>query len=105
MEKNGLMSVYSNLDNNVNIKKGDKVKKDDCIGKVGNTTLKTRFEKYGSHLHFSMLEGNGSYEERSKANKFIDPSKYVDYEKIQEEPVKEEKTEKTMENTSEEKGE
>ena len=82
---NGLKTVYANLDNNVEVKENEKVKKGQEIGKVGNTTLKSAYEKYGSHLHFSILQGKGSYEELSNANKFIDPAKYVTYEKEEKE--------------------
>lgn len=82
---NGLKTVYSNLDKNVEVKEKQKVKKGQEIGKVGNTTLRSAYEKYGAHLHFSILQGNGSYEELSNANKFIDPAKYVTYEKEEKE--------------------
>lgn len=67
--QNGLKTYYSNLDNNVLVTKGKSVKKGEKIGKVGNTTLRTSYEKYGSHLHFAVLKGK----------EFVDPARYVKY--------------------------
>ena len=67
--QNGLKTVYSNLEDNVLVTKGKTVKKGDKIGKVGNTTLRTSYEKYGSHLHFAVLKGK----------LFVDPARYVKY--------------------------
>jgi murein DD-endopeptidase MepM/ murein hydrolase activator NlpD len=71
--QNGLKTVYSNLDNNVLVTKGKTVKKGDKIGKIGNTTLRTSYEKYGSHLHFAVLKGKV----------FVDPARYVKYSKAE----------------------
>jgi murein DD-endopeptidase MepM/ murein hydrolase activator NlpD len=68
--QNGLKSVYSNLDPNGLVTKGKAVKKGEKIGKVGNTTLRTSYEKYGSHLHFAVLKGK----------EYVDPAKYVKYD-------------------------
>jgi murein DD-endopeptidase MepM/ murein hydrolase activator NlpD len=68
--QNGLKTVYSNLDPNGLVAKGKTVKKGEKIGKVGNTTLRTSYEKYGSHLHFAVLKGKD----------YVDPAKYVKYD-------------------------
>lgn len=67
--QNGLKTIYSNLDPNGIITKGKTVKKGEKIGKVGNTTLRTSYEKYGSHLHFAVMKGND----------YVDPAKYIKY--------------------------
>lgn len=67
--QNGLKTEYSNLDEKVNVKVGQNVKKGDTIGKVGNTTLRAAYEKYGYHLHFSVLNGKD----------YVDPAKYIKY--------------------------
>ncbi|GAA0744344.1 M23 family metallopeptidase [Clostridium oceanicum] len=67
--QSGLKSVYSNLAAKTNVKKGQAVKKGDVIGKVGKTTLRSAYEKYGDHLHFAMMKGNN----------YINPSKYIKY--------------------------
>jgi len=69
--QNGFVTKYSNLDEKILVKKGDKVTKKQQIGKVGNTSLNSFKEDYGSHLHFEVLQ----------SNKNIDPAKYVKYEK------------------------
>jgi len=71
--QNGLVTKYTSLDENILVKKGDKVTKAQKIGTVGNTSLNSFKEEYGSHLHFEVLQ-NG---------KNIDPAKYVKYEKYQ----------------------
>lgn len=68
--QNGLKTVYSNLDPNGLVSKGKTVKKGEKIGKVGNTTLRTSYEKYGSHLHFAVLKGKD----------YVDPAKYIKYD-------------------------
>lgn len=67
--QNGLKTKYANLDSNVLVKKGNTIKKGQQIGKVGNTTLRAAYEKYGNHLHFEVLKGD----------KYVDPSTYVKY--------------------------
>lgn len=67
--QNGLKTVYSNLDKNLKVSKGQNVAKGAVIGCVGNTTLRSAYEKYGDHLHFAVLKGN----------KFVDPGKYIKY--------------------------
>jgi murein DD-endopeptidase MepM/ murein hydrolase activator NlpD len=70
---NGFVTKYSNLDAKTLVKKGDKVTKKQQIGIVGNTSLNSFKEEYGSHLHFEVLE----------SNKNIDPARYVKYDKYQ----------------------
>lgn len=67
--QNGMKTVYSNLDANVSVKKDQAVKKGDQIGKVGKTTVRAAYEKYGTHLHFQVLNGKD----------YVDPAKYVKY--------------------------
>ncbi|MDP4177287.1 MAG: M23 family metallopeptidase [Bacillota bacterium] len=67
--QNGIKTVYSNLDSNVFVKKDQVVKKGDQIGKVGKTTVRAAYEKYGTHLHFQVLNGKD----------YVDPAKYVKY--------------------------
>lgn len=71
--QNGFVTKYSNLDEKILVKTGDKVTKKQQIGTVGNTSLNSYKEDYGSHLHFEVLQ----------SNKNIDPTKYVKYEKYQ----------------------
>ncbi|ERI89459.1 peptidase, M23 family [Clostridiales bacterium oral taxon 876 str. F0540] len=68
--QNGLKTVYANLDPSITVTKGQTVKKGAKIGKVGNTTLRTSYEKYGSHLHFAVLKGKD----------YVDPAKYIKYD-------------------------
>lgn len=67
--QNGLKTVYSNLDENVVVKQGQKVTKGQQIGKVGKTAGNYSSEKYGDHLHFEVLKDNAK----------VDPTKYVSY--------------------------
>lgn len=70
---NALRTVYANLDEKIEVKEGDKVKKGDEIGKVGNTTLNAAYEDYGDHLYFQVLKG----EEKEP----VDPNKYIQFKK------------------------
>ena len=63
---NGLKSVYSSLDENITVAKGDSVAKGDIIGAVGSSAYSELEE--GSHLHFELLDND----------KKIDPSGYLD---------------------------
>lgn len=63
--KNGYVSVYSNLDAEVNVQVGAEVKQGDVIGKVGNTTIAEQFME--PHLHFELLEND----------KYVDPNKFM----------------------------
>ena len=76
--QNGFVTRYSNLDEKVSVKKGDKVTKKQQIGKIGNTSLNSFKEDYGSHLHFEVLQ----------SSKNIDPAKYVKYDKYQPAEIK-----------------
>lgn len=67
--QNGLKTVYGNLDTNVLVTKGQSVKKGTQIGKVGNTTLNTPYEKYGDHLYFEVMKGNEK----------VNPERYIKY--------------------------
>lgn len=76
--QNGYKTVYSNLDQKVLIKKGDKVTQGQEVAKIGNTTLRVSNNKSeGSYLHFSMLEGNESFKKLDYENKYIDPCKFI----------------------------
>jgi murein DD-endopeptidase MepM/ murein hydrolase activator NlpD len=68
--QNGLKTVYANLDPNSTVAKGKTIKKGEKIGKVGNTSLRTSYEKYGSHLHFAVMQGK----------EYVDPAKYIKYD-------------------------
>ncbi|MEG0774451.1 M23 family metallopeptidase [Clostridium sp.] len=68
--QNGLITKYANLDEKLAIKKGDKVKASQEIGKVGDTT-NLAYEEYGTYLHFEVL----------KDGKNVDPATYVSYKK------------------------
>lgn len=70
--QNGLKTVYANLDEKVNVKAGDSVKKGQQIGKVGKTRGSYSDEEFGDHLHFQVKRGN-NYE---------DPAKHVTYEAV-----------------------
>lgn len=63
--KNGYVSVYSNLDENVSVNVNDSVNTGDVIGKVGKTSIAEKFAE--PHLHLELLE-NGKY---------VDPNKYI----------------------------
>ncbi|SUY46679.1 peptidase [Clostridium putrefaciens] len=67
--KNGLKTLYSNLEDTVQIKQGQKISKGQEIGKVGKTAGNYSEEKYGDHLHFEVLKDNIK----------VDPEKYVSY--------------------------
>lgn len=65
---NGLVVVYKSLDNNVEVKNGDTVKKGQVIGHVGNTA-KSESED-GAHLHLETWLNNTN----------VDPNDYLDLE-------------------------
>jgi murein DD-endopeptidase MepM/ murein hydrolase activator NlpD len=65
--QNGFKSVYSNLAENITVKKGANIKKAQILGYVGKTTLNSAFEKYGDHLHFQIMKGSS----------YVDPAKYI----------------------------
>ncbi len=66
---NGLISLYSNLDEQVSVKKGDKVKQGQVIGKVGKTATTFIEEKYGEHLNFQVIN--------TTKNEQVDPTGYI----------------------------
>lgn len=68
---NGYRSVYSNLAENLNVKKGDNVKSGDVIGSVGDTSVREDIKVDGAHLHFGLLEKKG------KDYKAVDPTSYI----------------------------
>ncbi|MBU3143128.1 M23 family metallopeptidase [Clostridium sp. CF012] len=70
---NGFITKYSNLDENILVKANDKVTQKQKIGSVGNTSLNSYKEEFGSHLHFEVLQ----------SSKNVDPARYVKYEKYQ----------------------
>lgn len=67
--QNGLKTIYSNLEDTVQIKQGQKVSKGQEIGKVGKTAGNYSEEKYGDHLHFEVLKDNIK----------VNPEKYISY--------------------------
>ena len=67
--QDGIKTIYSNLNPKENVKEGQIVKKGTVIGTVGNTTLRSAYEKYGDHIHFAVMKGND----------FVDPTTYVKY--------------------------
>jgi murein DD-endopeptidase MepM/ murein hydrolase activator NlpD len=66
---NGLKTTYANLNEKINVKVGDNVKKGAVIGTIGETRQTFSEEDYGSHLHFRVMNGND----------YVDPAKYVNY--------------------------
>lgn len=62
----GFVSVYSSLDENVNVEEGQAVKKGQVLGKASQSA--TNESKNGGHLHFELLK-NGME---------IDPNNYLD---------------------------
>jgi Membrane proteins related to metalloendopeptidases len=76
---NGYKTVYSNLDENIAVKKGDTVKKGQKIGLTGNTSILEKTVSQDditeTHLHYEVLKkGVKSYEN-------VDPMKYMTFEK------------------------
>lgn len=70
---NGFKSVYSNLNETIDVKVNDEVKVGQQIGKVGNSSIyEKQINNQGkSHLHFEMLKKtNSSYEN-------VDPKQYI----------------------------
>lgn len=62
---NGMIVVYASLQNDVPVKVGDKVKRGDIIGKVGNTAKSESSD--GAHLHLEVWLDNEN----------VDPSIYL----------------------------
>lgn len=53
---NGMRTMYSNLSDDIKVKKGDVVKKGNVIGSVGDTSIREAVSIEGSHLHFAVLK-------------------------------------------------
>ncbi len=64
--ENGFKSVYSSLDDGINLKKGDKVEKGQVIGKTSNSAGNEVVS--GGHLHFTLF----------KDGLEVDPNLYLD---------------------------
>ncbi|MCY6355473.1 M23 family metallopeptidase [Clostridium sp. ZS2-4] len=72
----GVRTVYSNLDKVVKVKKGDKIKQGQEIGKIGATAIRGSSEKYGKEfLHFEVLKGSKGDAQSTSEN----PEKYIKY--------------------------
>jgi septal ring factor EnvC (AmiA/AmiB activator) len=71
--QNGLKTVYANLKDDVKLKVGDKVKKGQVIGSIGETRGSYSNESYGDHLHFEVM----------KDNQYVNPAKYVTYSPLE----------------------
>jgi murein DD-endopeptidase MepM/ murein hydrolase activator NlpD len=56
---NGIRTMYSNLADDLKVKKGDAVKKGQTIGVVGDTAVREAVSIEGSHLHFVVLKKSG----------------------------------------------
>ncbi|AOR22612.1 M23 family metallopeptidase [Clostridium taeniosporum] len=64
---NGLKTRYGNLDKNVSVKVGDKVKANQVIAKVGNTAKLYDKEAFGEYLNLQVINANGEQ---------VNPEKY-----------------------------
>ena len=62
----GFESVYSSLDEKVEVKSGDQIKKGALLGKASNSAASS--SSYGDHLEFTLL----------KDGKKVDPNNYLD---------------------------
>ncbi|MEG0641915.1 MAG: M23 family metallopeptidase [Clostridium sp.] len=60
VEHNGYRTVYSNLADNLKIKKGDKLEAGATIGSIGDTSVREAVKVDGAHLHFALLEKKGN---------------------------------------------
>jgi murein DD-endopeptidase MepM/ murein hydrolase activator NlpD len=56
---NGMRTMYSNLADELKVKKGDTVKTGQVIGVVGDTAVREAVSIEGSHLHFVVLKKSG----------------------------------------------
>ncbi|KMT22773.1 M23 family metallopeptidase [Clostridium cylindrosporum] len=68
---NGYRTVYSNLADNLKVKKGDKVEAGTVIGAVGDTSVREAVKIDGAHLHFGLLEKS------DKDYQTLDPAGYI----------------------------
>ena len=64
---NGLKTRYGNLDANVLVKKGDKVKASQTIAKVGETAKVFSKDQFGEFLNLQVIDANGEQ---------VNPEKY-----------------------------
>lgn len=64
---NGLKTRYGNLDPNISVKKGDKVKADQVIAKVGETAKVFSKDTFGEFLNLQVIDANGEQ---------VNPEKY-----------------------------
>ncbi|MCY6485634.1 M23 family metallopeptidase [Clostridium aestuarii] len=72
----GKSTMYGNLAKDVKVKKGDKVKQGNELGKIGATAVRGSKEKYGKDfLHLEMYEGS----KIDDKNKCVNPEKYIKY--------------------------
>ncbi|MEF9952975.1 MAG: M23 family metallopeptidase [Clostridium sp.] len=60
VEHEGFRTVYSNLADNLKVKKGQSIKTGAVIGLVGDTSVREAVKVDGAHLHFALLEKKGS---------------------------------------------
>lgn len=67
---NGIKTKYTNLNENVNVKASETVKKGTVIGTVGDTAKLYSKEKFGEHLNLQVLDAN---------NEQVDPSSYFNF--------------------------
>lgn len=67
--ENGFKTMYTNLDKDVKVVSGQKVRKGEIIASVGNTSGNYSDEEYGAHLNFVMYL-NGEE---------VDPSQYIEF--------------------------
>ena len=65
----GFKTIYSNLDEEVKVVSGQKVKKSEVIAMVGNSSGNYSNEDYGAHLNFSMYLNNEE----------VDPAEYIKF--------------------------
>ena len=65
---NGLKTRYGNLDANVLVKKGDKVKANQTIAKVGETAKVFNKEQFGEFLNLQVIDSKGEQ---------VNPEKYL----------------------------
>lgn len=64
---NGLKTRYGNLDSNVLVKKGEKIKENQVIGKIGDTAKVFSKEVFGEFLNLQVIDSKGDQ---------VNPEKY-----------------------------
>ncbi|WP_461206706.1 peptidoglycan DD-metalloendopeptidase family protein [Clostridium sp. DL1XJH146] len=71
-----LRTVYSNLNKEITLNIGDKIKQGDVVGKIGGTTVRGACEDYGNNfLHFEVMKGLDEDIQYSS----LDPLQYLKY--------------------------